>query len=134
MKPLGQVLVESCGISPEIIAHALALQKEKGGRLGEILVQQKQLLPEDLLKARSRQCGLELMTELPLEPRSVFHPQGSHPVPEEVQDDPGGHTEPILYRPVRSLLFPTAGRSAAGTELGWHKDCPGAAGGDLQGD
>jgi len=75
MKPLGQVLVESCGISPEIIAHALALQKEKGGRLGEILVQQKQLLPEDLLKARSRQCGLELVTELPLNLDPFFTPR-----------------------------------------------------------
>jgi general secretion pathway protein E len=65
MKSLGQVLVESYGVLPEVVAEALAVQEEKGGRLGEILVQQKQLSPTDLLKARSTQCGLELMLELP---------------------------------------------------------------------
>ncbi|HBI16151.1 MAG TPA: type II secretion system protein GspE, partial [Desulfobulbaceae bacterium] len=65
MKPLGQVLVESYGVRPEVITQALAVQEEKGGRLGEILVQQKQLSPTDLMKARSTQCGLELMLELP---------------------------------------------------------------------
>ena len=65
MKTLGQVLVESYGVLPEVIAQALAVQDEKGGRLGEILVQQKHLSPTDLLKARSTQCGLELMLQLP---------------------------------------------------------------------
>ena len=65
MKTLGQVLVESYGILPEVVAQALALQEEKGGRLGEILVQQKHLSATDLLKARSTQCGLALMPQLP---------------------------------------------------------------------
>ena len=72
MKSLGQVLVESYGVPPEIIAQALAVQQEKGGKLGEILVQQKQLSPGDLLEARSRQCGLELVTRLPDDPDPFF--------------------------------------------------------------
>ena len=72
MKSLGQVLVESYSLAPEAIEHALLLQKEKGGRLGEILVQQKALSSADLLEARSRQCGLELLKELPLEPDPFF--------------------------------------------------------------
>ena len=72
MKSLGQVLVESYSLTPESIEHALLLQKEKGGRLGEILVQQKALSPNDLLDARSRQCGLELLKELPSNPDPFF--------------------------------------------------------------
>jgi general secretion pathway protein E len=72
MKSLGQVLVESYSLAPEAIEHALLLQKEKGGRLGEILVQQKDLSSADLLEARSRQCGLELLKELPPEPDPFF--------------------------------------------------------------
>ncbi len=65
MKSLGQVLVESFGLSPESLELALAAQKEKGGRIGEVLVQQKQVSLEDLLAARSEQCGLELKEYLP---------------------------------------------------------------------
>jgi general secretion pathway protein E len=65
MKTLGQVLIESYGVLPEVVAEALALQEEKGGRLGEILVQQKHLSAADLLKARGTQSGLELMLQLP---------------------------------------------------------------------
>ncbi|MFZ5797932.1 MAG: type II secretion system protein GspE, partial [Thermodesulfobacteriota bacterium] len=72
MKTLGQVLVESYGVPPEVIAQALALQEEKGGRLGEILVQQKNISPNDLLKARSTQCGLELMVQLPTDSDPFF--------------------------------------------------------------
>ena len=72
MKSLGQVLVESYSLAPEAIEHALLLQKEKGGRLGEILVQQKALSSDDLLDARSHQCGLELLKELPSNPDPFF--------------------------------------------------------------
>jgi len=72
MKSLGQVLVESYGLVPEAIEQALLLQKEKGGRIGEILVHQKELSPTDLLDARSRQCGLELVKVLPLNPDPFF--------------------------------------------------------------
>lgn len=72
MKSLGQVLVESYGLGSEAIELALAVQKEKGGKLGEILVHQKVLSPSALLEARSRQCGLELRKELPPNPDPYF--------------------------------------------------------------
>lgn len=72
MKSLGQVLVESYDFAPEYIDQALSIQKEKGGRLGEILIQQKKLTPADLLDARSQQCGLELLQILPKNPDPFF--------------------------------------------------------------
>jgi general secretion pathway protein E len=72
MKTLGQVLIESYGVLPEVVAEALALQEEKGGRLGEILVQQKHLSAADLLKARGTQSGLELMLQLPADSDPFF--------------------------------------------------------------
>jgi len=65
MKPIGEMLVESFGLEEDALAGALDVQEEKGGQLGEILVQQKQLSEEDLLQARSLQCGLELKTTIP---------------------------------------------------------------------
>ncbi|MCL7487654.1 MAG: type II secretion system ATPase GspE [Desulfobulbaceae bacterium] len=75
MKLLGQILVESYGLAPENIEHALAVQKDKGGKLGEILVQQKALTSTELLDARSRQCGMELLKELPPNPDPFFTPR-----------------------------------------------------------
>ncbi|GAB4344667.1 MAG: type II secretion system ATPase GspE [Desulfobulbaceae bacterium] len=72
MKQLGQVLVESFGLAPENIVHALSQQKEKGGRLGEILVQQKAITADELMEARSLQCGLDLMKQLPANPDPFF--------------------------------------------------------------
>jgi len=65
MKLLGQVLVETYGLAPESLEEALAVQEEKGGRIGELLVQLKKISPDDLLNARSLQCGLKLRKELP---------------------------------------------------------------------
>ncbi len=65
MKSLGQVLIDSFDLPPDSLDEALAVQQEKGGRIGEILVQQKNVSPDDLLQARSEQCGLELIRHLP---------------------------------------------------------------------
>lgn len=59
------MLVESFGLEEEALAWALEVQAEKGGRIGEILVQQKKLSEDDLLHARSLQCGLELKMTIP---------------------------------------------------------------------
>ncbi len=72
MMPIGEVLVESFGLEQEALAGALDVQAEKGGRLGEILVQQKKLSEEDLLRARSLQCGLELKMTIPPESDHFF--------------------------------------------------------------
>ncbi len=72
MKPIGDMLVESFGLEEEALAGALEVQAEKGGRIGEILVQQKKLSEDDLLHARSLQCGLELKMTIPPAPDPFF--------------------------------------------------------------
>jgi len=72
VKRLGEILVESFGLQEETIVGALQVQEEKGGRIGEILVQQKKLAEDDLLHARSLQCGLELKLTLPPAPDPFF--------------------------------------------------------------
>ncbi|MBX7098811.1 MAG: type II secretion system ATPase GspE [Myxococcaceae bacterium] len=63
-RPLGQILLQSCGLSPEKLDEALALQKDKGGRLGEILVQLKAVTELDVAKALAAQLDLELIPSL----------------------------------------------------------------------
>jgi len=65
MKLIGEILAESCNIKPEIINQALALQKEKRERFGEILVEQKIISEPDLLKALSVQFEMEYLPTLP---------------------------------------------------------------------
>lgn len=72
MKRLGEILVESFDLQEETIAAALEQQQEKGGRLGEILVHQKKLSEDDILRARSLQCGLALKLTLPPMPDPFF--------------------------------------------------------------
>ena len=72
MNFIGEILVESFGLSLHDVTKALAVQAEKGGRLGEILVQAKKLSRDDLLQARSLQCGLPLQRTLPSSPVPFF--------------------------------------------------------------
>ncbi|NOQ46486.1 MAG: type II secretion system ATPase GspE [Desulfobulbaceae bacterium] len=67
MKPLGEILVAAYGVEAESVEQALLTQSEKGGRIGEILVQQKKINEEHLLQARSEQCDLPLVKSLPSE-------------------------------------------------------------------
>jgi len=64
-RPLGAILRDEFGVAPEAVEQALAVQAEKGGRLGEILVQMKKVSEEDLLRARSIQCGYDWVDRLP---------------------------------------------------------------------
>ena len=72
MKPLGEILIESFGVAAADIERCLELQREKGGRLGEILLQQKCISEADLLAARIRQCGLPVVKQLPREVDPFF--------------------------------------------------------------
>ena len=58
---VGEILKEVCSLSEEKLAEALEIQKEKGGRIGEILIQRGAIKEEDLLKALGEQFGLELL-------------------------------------------------------------------------
>jgi len=75
MRLLGEILQETCGVAAESIEAALALQREKGGRIGEILIQLRKISESELLTARSVQCGLEVVHTLPLDFEPFFVPR-----------------------------------------------------------
>jgi general secretion pathway protein E len=72
MKPLGQILLESFNIEEEDISHALDIQTEHGGLLGNILVQEKKITELELLQALSLHSGLELRKSLPADVSPFF--------------------------------------------------------------
>jgi len=67
MKLTGEILVESLGLSEEVLNEALGFQKEKGGRIGEILNRRKAISEADLLKALSIQFDIPFSLTLPME-------------------------------------------------------------------
>jgi len=67
MKLIGEILSETCGLAEDAIDEALKIQEQKGGRIGEILIQQKAISESDLLKALSIQLDLLFLPALPTE-------------------------------------------------------------------
>jgi general secretion pathway protein E len=65
MRLLGEILQEISELAQEHLEHGLEIQKEKGGRIGEILVHQKYIQETDLAKALSIQLDLEFLPTLP---------------------------------------------------------------------
>ena len=69
-KRFGDLLIEvkrgapGAGLTPEVIEQARALQREEGGRLGEILVKMRAVTEEDVLTALGRQLGMAFTPEL----------------------------------------------------------------------
>ncbi|NMO16443.1 protein kinase [Pyxidicoccus fallax] len=74
-QPLGSILVARGLVTPQVLEESLALQKKRGGRLGQILVAERKLEPEHLVRALSEQTGLPHITEEKLQ---------SLPIPEEL--------------------------------------------------
>jgi len=66
MTPLANILASRCGIDAEALAAAERTQAEKGGQLGEILIQQKAITEAQLLRALSHQLDLPFWPKLPL--------------------------------------------------------------------
>ena len=64
MERIGVILREICPLSPEAVAAALAVQQEKGGRLGEILRHQNRITEEQLLNALGRQFGMAVVMRI----------------------------------------------------------------------
>jgi general secretion pathway protein E len=60
-RPLGEILVESFGLAREKLEEGLAAQREKGGRLGEILVGLKAVTEADVARALAAQLDLEYL-------------------------------------------------------------------------
>jgi len=75
MRLLGEILRETFGVTAESIEAALDLQREKGGRIGEILIQLRKITESDLLNARSVQCGMEVVHTLPVDFEPFFVPR-----------------------------------------------------------
>ena len=65
MKPIGEILKETYGLSEEALAEAIEIQEQKGGWIGEILVRQNAVSELDLLKALSTQFDLPFLADLP---------------------------------------------------------------------
>jgi len=66
-KGLGEILKEVCSLSEDSLAEARTLQEEKGGRIGEILMQKGAITEADLLKALGIQFGLPLWSAISTE-------------------------------------------------------------------
>jgi general secretion pathway protein E len=61
---IGQILQQKYSLSPEHLEEALRIQKEKGGRLGEILIRLQYIKEEDLLQALGIQLEIPYMARL----------------------------------------------------------------------
>jgi general secretion pathway protein E len=64
---LSQILVENYDLSEDVLAEAWRVREEKGGNIGDILVQQKGISETQLLEALSNQYELPYWPILPLE-------------------------------------------------------------------
>ncbi|MBI4412375.1 MAG: type II secretion system ATPase GspE [Deltaproteobacteria bacterium] len=63
-KSLGQILLENTPLTPQQLEEALVVQREKGAKLGEALVQLRFLRPQDITKALSIQMGIPYVAEI----------------------------------------------------------------------
>jgi len=58
LQPLGQILQQKFSLSPERLEEGLQIQREKGGRLGEILIRMKAVKEEEVLEALGIQLSI----------------------------------------------------------------------------
>ena len=64
---LAQILVDNYDINEEVLAEATRIKSEKGGNIGEILVQQNSISESDLLEAAGGLYHIPFWPKLPLE-------------------------------------------------------------------
>ncbi|MBW1869974.1 MAG: type II secretion system ATPase GspE [Deltaproteobacteria bacterium] len=64
-RQLGEILLETYGLTEKGFEAALKIQEEKGGRIGEILIQQGAVTEAELLDALGIQFHLPVLTTLP---------------------------------------------------------------------
>lgn len=63
---LGSILLEHTKLTEEQLDEVLAIQRETGKRLGEILIDKNYLRPEEVMKALSLQLGIPFYAEIPV--------------------------------------------------------------------
>lgn len=72
---IGEILREICALSKEALAEALQIQEEKGGSIGEVLLQRGAITEADLLKALGIQFGLPLWPTISTEDMDISFAQ-----------------------------------------------------------
>jgi len=72
MRLIGEILLEISELNQESLDRGLGIQKEKGGRIGEILLHQKAIQEMDLARALSQQLGLEFIPSMPSDINTDF--------------------------------------------------------------
>ena len=72
---IGEILREICALSEEALAEALQIQEEKGGSIGEVLIQRGAITEADLLKALGIQFGLPLWSTISTEDMDISFAQ-----------------------------------------------------------
>jgi len=68
MNQLSQILIETYGLSPDNLVEAQQIKAEKGGSIGQILVDQNHLSETQLLEAFKSQYDLPFWPRLPYDP------------------------------------------------------------------
>jgi len=125
---IGEILKEICPLSEEALAEALQIQKERGGRIGEILIQKGVIVEADLLKALGIQFGLPLWPTISTEDMDIDFTQHVpiqflkkyKMVPVATRD--GAYiavNDPMLFQPLDDLLL-ILGWDGAKTVLASH--------------
>lgn len=61
---IGNLLIENAGLKESDLENVLTIQKESGKKIGEILIEQKLIRPEDISKALALQLGLPFIEDL----------------------------------------------------------------------
>ena len=64
---LAKILAESCSLDEGVLAEAQRVRTEKGGSLGQILLQQEAISEAQLLQALSDQYDIPYWPRLPLD-------------------------------------------------------------------
>lgn len=75
MRLIGEILLEISELDQASLERGLAVQQEKGGRIGEVLLHQKAIQEVDLARALSQQLDLEFMPSLPADINTDFTDQ-----------------------------------------------------------
>lgn len=63
-RSIGQILLEQTSLTPQQLEEALVVQREKGCKLGEALLQLRYVRSEDILKSLSMQMGFPYISEI----------------------------------------------------------------------
>ena len=72
-KPIGEWLIELGAVDEDSLHGALEIQRQKGGVIGQILIEQGLITPEVLIQALSAQHGMESvdLNQVEIDPEAV---------------------------------------------------------------